>query len=1045
MSDVDGESIQVVIIDSATKNNAANNKILLTRKSTSDADGTTSSSVSHSEDTADDNNADNNASNMVKVHSAAALNFDGTENTKSFDSTLNKNKNSSSLVQLAAENCQEITNNTHGNNFLNSNMKHAQDEYEHNDDTNNNNGATSASHHSDQVSDISASASESDASVGMLADEWLESVAGGGGVEGEEHSHNNAINRRSFTICSVITNTSDHGSIRSKRENVDRLLMSPSGGGVGAIGSSMSLGGGGGAGSLSGMEGAAASVGCAEGIGVGDRARGRARSNSRGCMEREVSESFAYTYDTDYYKAADWLRFVPRRSSSKGNSSLGENESSSSADHLTASSENASSGQHRHQHQNHGPSSQHPDHYYRGFDNTRIRTGFHPFHNNGFTTRRRVPTPEDLSFHGGRISTQLKNKISAPIDEEEGGGENPTNLEPMDVSSPLGVPNFIRCSSPDMTDDSVDAHHFYTADGKQHIATTHNSQEMELSGHGHGSTDFESMKSGAPNDQTGVPQSCVIPTSNPPSSDENDEGGIQFESSLRIGGIIRPTTPNHISREHLSPRQQEEQMHIASWDSKFATYACRVDQSQEDRSVEIPLFSMARPHMRSFHFAWFTFFFAFLAWFAITPLLSEVQHSLNLTKEQIWTSSICSVAGAVVMRCISGLLCDIYGARLISAAVLFICGVPTIFTGLVNSSVGLSILRLIVGCGGSAFVTCQYWTSTMFSKEVAGTANALAAGWGNLGGGVAQILVGSILFPLFKLIYSSAGTEMDPAELSWRTCCIIPGLLCAVFPFFILRYSDDSPKGNYRKRKKLGLMNDGSAMRYFKAAVSDHNTWILLIQYGCCFGVELTTSNAAALYFKEEFELSTEAAAAVASTFGWMNLFARGVGGFLSDASNVYRGMQGRLIWQCACFALEGIFVMVFSKAKTLAGAITALITFSLFVQGAEGSTFGIVPYLNPGLTGTVAGIVGAGGNAGAVIFSIMFRQMDYRNAFFYMGVSTLAISTLSGLVWIRGYHGLLLKKRLLRSHGPQDKPVINTPETQSNLNVSHLTEQPSN
>lgn len=33
----------------------------------------------------------------------------------------------------------------------------------------------------------------------------------------------------------------------------------------------------------------------------------------------------------------------------------------------------------------------------------------------------------------------------------------------------------------------------------------------------------------------------------------------------------------------------------------------------------------------------------------------------------------------------------------------------------------------------------------------------------------------------------------------------------------------------------------------------------------------------AALYFKEEFELSTEAA--VASTFGWMNLFARGLGG----------------------------------------------------------------------------------------------------------------------------------------------------------------------
>ena len=95
-------------------------------------------------------------------------------------------------------------------------------------------------------------------------------------------------------------------------------------------------------------------------------------------------------------------------------------------------------------------------------------------------------------------------------------------------------------------------------------------------------------------------------------------------------------------------------------------------------------------------------------------------------------------------------------------------------------------------------------------------------------------------------------------------------------------------------------------MKHIKAAVRDHNTLLLLIQYGCCFGVELTTSNAAALYFKTEFELSTEAAAAVASTFGWMNLFARGLGGFLSDISNAYRGMRGRLVWQFVCFLLEG-------------------------------------------------------------------------------------------------------------------------------------------
>lgn len=246
-------------------------------------------------------------------------------------------------------------------------------------------------------------------------------------------------------------------------------------------------------------------------------------------------------------------------------------------------------------------------------------------------------------------------------------------------------------------------------------------------------------------------------------------------------------------------------------------------------------------------------------------------------------------------------------------------------------------------------------------------------------------------------------------------------------------------------------MQNGPAMKIFKAAISDHNTWVLFIQYGCCFGVELTTSNAAALYFKEEFELSTEAAAAVASTFGWMNLFARGLGGFLSDISNAYSGMRGRLWWQFICFALEGIFVVVFSKAETLVGAIFALMIFSLFVQGAEGSTFGIVPYLNPSVTGTVAGVVGAGGNMGAVLLSVLFRQLEYREAFFYMGLATIFVSFLSSLVWIHGYQGLLFHQRISSvkktkkesSDTPVDDPSSSPSELQDCCKESKNTKCP--
>ena len=356
------------------------------------------------------------------------------------------------------------------------------------------------------------------------------------------------------------------------------------------------------------------------------------------------------------------------------------------------------------------------------------------------------------------------------IDEEERGGENDRTQYVQQSQSDL--PREIRCDPPEEDDPECL--------GERILHVQETKQETPVASRFHENQNLDPMFT-------------------------NQLAGMQFESSLRVGGILRPPTLPDADGSHESDRRttpsspqllQEQRMHLASWDSKYETYACRVDQLQDDRSVEIPLFSMDRPHMRAFHFAWFAFFFAFLAWFAITPLLSEVQRSLHLTKEQLWTSSICSVAGAVVMRCLAGPFCDVYGARWMSAAVLFVCGVPTMLTGLVRTSLGLSALRLAVGIGGSAFVTCQYWTSTMFTREVAGTANALAAGWGNLGGGVAQILVGSVLFPFFRWIYATAGTEKDPADLSWRTCCVLPGIVCIALALVVVRHSDDSPKGN---------------------------------------------------------------------------------------------------------------------------------------------------------------------------------------------------------------------------------------------------------
>ena len=428
---------------------------------------------------------------------------------------------------------------------------------------------------------------------------------------------------------------------------------------------------------------------------------------------------------------------------------------------------------------------------------------------------------------------------------------------------------------------------------------------------------------------------------------------------------------------------------------KYQTYKLKVDPDNDDKATEIKLCSFARPHMRAFHWSWFSFFVAFFVWFAIAPLLPEIKKTLGLSKKDLWTSNICSVASTILMRFIVGPGCDKFGPRIIFTIVLIYGAIPTACVGLVNSATSLIVLRLFIGVVGCTFVPCQYWTTRMFVKEVAGTANAMAGGWGNLGGGVTQLVMGTLLFPLFKRKMS--------AEKAWRTVCLVPAGLAVLTGTGCYFLSDDAPKGNYKEMKKNGTMPEVSAAASFRQGALNLNSWILFIQYGCCFGVELTMNNAAALYFVEEFGQTTESAAAIASIFGWMNLFARGLGGYCSDKMNDRLGMRGRLYAQFALLLLEGVLVFIFNRTKSLGAAIAAMVFFSAFVQACEGSTYGIVPYVNPPATGSIAGIVGAGGNTGAVAFGMCFRQLKNKQAFDIMAASICGSALLTVLIFIKG------------------------------------------
>jgi hypothetical protein len=146
-----------------------------------------------------------------------------------------------------------------------------------------------------------------------------------------------------------------------------------------------------------------------------------------------------------------------------------------------------------------------------------------------------------------------------------------------------------------------------------------------------------------------------------------------------------------------------------SW-QKYKSYNLSVDREQNDKATEIDLFTFARPHMRSFHVAWWSFFISFFLWFAIDPLLPDIQADLKITKKHLFLSNLASIGGTIVARITAGPLCDKYGARCMLAMTLIFGSLTTACIGLVHSAAGLIVIRTLIGFVGASFVMTEYWT-----------------------------------------------------------------------------------------------------------------------------------------------------------------------------------------------------------------------------------------------------------------------------------------------------------------------------------------------
>ena len=194
--------------------------------------------------------------------------------------------------------------------------------------------------------------------------------------------------------------------------------------------------------------------------------------------------------------------------------------------------------------------------------------------------------------------------------------------------------------------------------------------------------------------------------------------------------------------------------------------------------------------------SWFAFFLCFFAWFGIAPLMAVVREELALTKTQIGNTIIASVAITIIARLFIGWLCDRIGPRLSYTILLIVGSIPVMSIGLADSYTTFLLFRLGIGVIGASFVITQYHTSVMFAPNCVGTANATSAGWGNLGGGVTQMVMPLVFAAFVALGYVDA--------IAWRLSMVTAGAVCMITGVAYFFFTTDLPDGNFKELREKG-------------------------------------------------------------------------------------------------------------------------------------------------------------------------------------------------------------------------------------------------
>ncbi len=455
-----------------------------------------------------------------------------------------------------------------------------------------------------------------------------------------------------------------------------------------------------------------------------------------------------------------------------------------------------------------------------------------------------------------------------------------------------------------------------------------------------------------------------------------------------------------------------------------------------DMSERFNIFALGRTNIRILHFTWFAFFMTFLVWLGLGPMMPFIKESLGLTDQQAKVLLILNVAMTIPARIVVGMLVDKFGPRIMYMGILVLGGVISIAFAWSGNYEQLAILRFLSGFIGAGFVVGIRMIGEWFPARQTGIAQGIYGGWGNFGSAGAAMTL-----PFIAINVGDAD--------GWRYAITLASIAAIAYGLLYYFIVSDTPKGStYFKPKKtgameitsggdlllyilmniplylalalltwklspgnMGLIDQAAAYAIYAGllavyAIQIWKIWhinshvlkkpvpemhrykfkqvaILDWAYLVTFGTELAVVSMLAMFYVSWFDIPKVTAALLAGIYPFINLVARPGGGWISDRIGRKRTLIIVFAGITASFLLLG-FVHQDWPVWVVVGVT---IVGGIFSKAGSGAVYAMVPLVQRRMTGQIAGMVGAFGNVGAVIFLTVNSLVDYDQFFLFIGI----------------------------------------------------------